>query len=150
MDKFSVLVDTIKYMKELKKRLEVLEEQNKRIKLESSVVLTKPDHCNDDDERNESVVDSIFQVEAEVLGKYMLIRIQCKEHKGLLVKIMVEIQRFQLCVVNSSVLPFGDSILDITIIAQVVTVSITIFILTDLFLNIIKVFYSRLFSNIFA
>ncbi|RHN74161.1 putative transcription factor bHLH family [Medicago truncatula] len=123
MDKFSVLVDTIKYMKELKKRLEVLEEQNKRIKTESHVILTKPDLCSEDDsssfdEHNESVVGSIFQVEAKVLGKYMLIRIQCKEYKGLLVKIMVEIQRFQLCIVNSSVLPFGDSIFDITIIAQ--------------------------------
>jgi hypothetical protein len=35
-------------MKELKKRLEVLEEQNKRIKTESHVVLTKPDLCSDE------------------------------------------------------------------------------------------------------
>jgi len=129
MDKFSVLVDTIKYMKELKKRLEVLEEQNKKINSESPMVVTKPDLCSDGDsssfdEHIESVVGSIFQVEAKVLGKYMLIRIQCKDHKGFLVKIMVEIQRFQLCVVNNSVLPFGDSLLDITIIAQVETIAL--------------------------
>jgi len=34
---------------------------------------------------------------------------------------MVEIQRYQPFVVNSSVLPFGDSTLDITIIAQAAT-----------------------------
>ncbi|KEH30289.1 putative transcription factor bHLH family [Medicago truncatula] len=119
MDKLSVLVDTIKYMKELKNRLEVVEEQNKK-KNKSS---TKPCLCSDEDSSScddsvECVVGSPFQVEARVLGKQMLIRIQCQEHKGLLVKIMVEIQRYQLFVVNSSVLPFGESTLDITIIAQ--------------------------------
>lgn len=123
MDKLSVLVDTIKYMKELKNRLEVVEEQNKKAKKKSS---TKPCLCSDEDSSScddsvECVVGSPFQVEARVLGKQVLIRFQCKEHKGLLVKIMVEIQKFQLFVVNNSVLPFGDSTLDITIIAQVAT-----------------------------
>ena len=120
MDKLSVLIDTIKYMKELKNDLE---EQNKKQKKKSS---TKPCLCSDEDsssceDSNESIVGSPFQVEARVLGKKMLIRIQCQEHRGLLVKIIVEIQRFQLFVVNSSVLPFGDSTFDITIIAQVVS-----------------------------
>ncbi|RHN61128.1 putative transcription factor bHLH family [Medicago truncatula] len=120
MDKLSVLIDTIKYMKELKNRLEDVEEQNKKTKKKSS---TKPCLCSDEDSSScedniECVVGSPFQVEARVLGKQVLIRIQCKEHKGLLVKIMVEIQKFQLFVVNNSVLPFGDSTLDITIIAQ--------------------------------
>ncbi|KEH26198.1 basic helix loop helix (bHLH) DNA-binding family protein [Medicago truncatula] len=123
VDKYSVLVDTIKYLKELKKRLIILEEQNEKTKIESPIILTKPGLCNNDnssscDESIDCVVDLPFQVEARILGKYMLIRIQCQEHIGLLVKIMVEIQRFKLFVVNNSVLPFGDSILDITIIAQ--------------------------------
>jgi len=123
MDKLSVLIDTIKYMKELKNRLEVVEEQNRKTKKKSS---TKPCLCSDEDSSScedniECVVGSPFQVEAKVLGKQVLIRFQCKEHKGLLVKIMVEIQKFQLFVVNSSVLPFGDSTLDITIVAQVAT-----------------------------
>ena len=129
MDKYSVLLDTIKYLKELKKRLIVLEDQNEKTKTESSVVLTKVGLNNDDnslscDESNDCVVGLPFQVEARVLEKYMLIRIQCQEHKGFLVKIMVEIERFQLFIVNNSVLPFGDYILDITIIAQVQTISL--------------------------
>ncbi|KEH30307.1 putative transcription factor bHLH family [Medicago truncatula] len=120
MDKLSILFDTIKYMKELKNRLEVVEEQNKKTKESSS---TKPCLCSNEDSSScddsvECVIGSTFQVEARVLGKQMLIRIQCQEHRGLLVKIMVEIQKYQLFVVNSSVIPFGDSILDITIIAQ--------------------------------
>jgi len=101
-----------------------LEDQNEKTKIESSVFLTKPSLCSDDnssscDESIDCVFGLPFQVEAKILEKYMLIRIQCQEHKGLLVKIMVEIQRFQLFVVNYSVLTFGDSMLDITIIAQV-------------------------------
>ncbi|CAJ2635214.1 unnamed protein product [Trifolium pratense] len=128
MDKASVLTDSIKYMKELKQRLEVLEEQNKKKKAESVVVINKQDLCISDDNSScdESIEgadidanESVLQVDARVSGKEMLIRIHCKKHKGLLVKIMVEIQRFELFVVNSSVLPFGNSILNITIIAQV-------------------------------
>ncbi|XP_045831939.1 transcription factor bHLH18-like [Trifolium pratense] len=128
MDKASVLTDSIKYMKELKQRLEVLEEQNKKTEAESVVVINKQDLCIGDDNSScdESIEgadvdanESVLQVEARVSGKEMLIRIHCKKHKGFLVKIMAEIQSFELFVVNSSVLPFGNSILNITIIAQV-------------------------------
>jgi len=127
MDKASVLAESIIYVKELKERLEVLEEQNKRTKVESVVVLKKPDLPIDDDDDDdnsscdesiEGATDSSVQVQARVSGKEMLIRIHCQKHKGILVKVMAEIQSFQLFAVNSSVLPFGDSI-DITIIAQV-------------------------------
>jgi len=128
MDKASVLAESIIYVKELKERLEVLEEQNKKTKTESVVVLNKPDlgiTINDDaddnsscDESTEGATGSSLQVQARVSGKEMLIRIHCQKHKGILVKVMAEIQSFQLFAVNSSVLPFGDSI-DITIIAQV-------------------------------
>lgn len=127
MDKASVLADAIKYVKELKERVVVLEEQSKKTKAESVVVVTKPENCSDDDcsSCDESVEaaggseSSLFQAEARVSGKEMLIRIHCQKQKGLLVKIMAEIQTLHLFVINSSVLPFGDSILDITIIAQV-------------------------------
>jgi len=58
-------------------------------------------------------------VEAKIMGKDVLIRIQCQKQKTFLLNILVEIQKLHLFVVNSSVLAVGDSILDITIIAQV-------------------------------
>ncbi|XP_058734902.1 transcription factor bHLH18-like [Vicia villosa] len=127
MDKASVLAESIKYVKELKERLEVLEERNKKTKEESAVVLNKPDICSDEDNSScdENIEDagggdneSLLQVEARELGKEMLIRIHCKKKKGVLVKVMEEIQSLELFVVNNSVLPLGDSVLDITIIAQ--------------------------------
>ncbi|CAI8609426.1 unnamed protein product [Vicia faba] len=128
MDKASVLAESIKYVKELKDRLEVLEEQDKKTNAETAVVMNKPDLCSDEDNsschENVEVAgggdsESLLQVEARVSGKEMLIRIQCKKKKGVLVKMMGEIQSCELFVVNSNVLPFGDSVLDITIIAQI-------------------------------
>ncbi|XP_061366058.1 transcription factor bHLH18-like [Gastrolobium bilobum] len=125
MDKASVLGDAIKYVKELKERLAVLEEQGKKTRVESVMVLNKPELSGDDDSSScdESVdaagaTESLLQVEARVSGQEMLIRIHSQKQKGLLVKILAEIQNLHLFVINSNVLPFGKSIIDITIIAQ--------------------------------
>ncbi|ESW27773.1 hypothetical protein PHAVU_003G231000 [Phaseolus vulgaris] len=125
MDKASVLGDAIKYVKDLKERLAVLEEQSKKTRGESVVVLNKPDLSGDDDSSScdesidaDSVSDSLFELESRVSGKEMLLRIHCRKQKGLLVKLLAEIQRNNLFVINSSILPFGDSIIDITVVAQ--------------------------------
>ncbi|KAK7386330.1 hypothetical protein VNO78_26490 [Psophocarpus tetragonolobus] len=127
MDKASVLGDAIEYVKELKERLAVLEEQRKKTKEESVVILNKPDLSGDGDDDSsscdesidaDSVRDSLFEVESRVSGKEMLLRIHCQKQKGLLVKLLAEIQSYHLFVINSSILPFGDSIIDITIVAQ--------------------------------
>ncbi|XP_027348493.1 transcription factor bHLH18-like [Abrus precatorius] len=125
MDKASVLGDAIKYVKELKERLAVLEEQSKKTRAESVVVVNKPELSGDDDSSScDESIDAdggselLFQVEVRVSGQEMLLRIHCQKQKGLLVKILAQIQTYHLLVVNSSVLPFGDSILDITIVAQ--------------------------------
>jgi len=126
MDKASVLGDAIKYVKGLKERLAVLEEQSKKTREESVVVLNKPDLSGDDDSSScdesidaDNVSHSLFEMESRVSGKEMLLRIHCQKQKGLLVKLLAEIQRNNLSVINSSILPFGDSILDITVVAQV-------------------------------
>jgi len=92
--------------------LENLEEEGKNTK----EVSNKPDHCCE----TESVGDgSAIKVEVKVSGKKMLIRIHCQKYDGLLVKIITEIQSYQLIVVNNRLLAFGDSFHDITIIAEV-------------------------------
>ena len=95
----------------------ILEEEGKNTKEDKSMVVSdKPDHYCE----TESVGDgTAIKVEAKVSGKKMLIRIHCKKHDGLLVKVITEIQRFQLLVINNRILAFGDSFHDITIIAEV-------------------------------
>ncbi|CAK8562589.1 unnamed protein product [Lathyrus sativus] len=134
MDKASILAETIKYVKELKERLEILETKGKKPKADQSTVTPSPikpevynnKHCSSSDESTETETavegtstESLFKMEARVLEQHMLIRIHCQKHKGFLVKIIAEIQSFELFVVNNSVLAFGDSILDITIIAEI-------------------------------
>ncbi|KEH16287.1 basic helix loop helix (bHLH) DNA-binding family protein, partial [Medicago truncatula] len=116
-DKASVLADTIKHIKELKERLAILEEVGKNTKEDQSMmVCNKPDHCCE----TESVGDgTAIKVAAKVSGKKMLIRIHCQKHDGLLVKVITEIQSFQLLVVNNRILAFGDSFHDITVIAEI-------------------------------
>ncbi|KAF7809979.1 transcription factor bHLH18-like [Senna tora] len=128
MDKASVLGDAIKYVKEMKEKLTMLEEQNKKRRvMESVVTVKKSPICGGDDDSSsseENVIngvgeaESLPEVEVRVSDKDVLLRIHCQKHKGILVKILAEIQNLDLFVVNSSVLPFGDSNIDVTIIAQ--------------------------------
>lgn len=117
MDKASVLGDAIKYLKQLQERLKVLEEHNKNGPVVESLVMdNKPGviHESWSDDGSESV----SHVDARVLDKDVLIRILCQKQKGVLVKLLEEIQKLHLFVVTSNVLPFGDSI-NITIVAKV-------------------------------
>ncbi|MED6167689.1 hypothetical protein PIB30_005316 [Stylosanthes scabra] len=130
MDKATVLGDAIKYVKELQSRLKVLEEeeQNKKREVNSVLVVKKPHPVRSSEDADSSTCDddsleaaAVAHVEARVAAseKEVLLRIHCKKQKGIFVKLLSEIQRLHLFVVHSSVLPFGDSLLDITIVAQI-------------------------------
>ncbi|KAF3439132.1 hypothetical protein FNV43_RR17407 [Rhamnella rubrinervis] len=132
LDKASVLGDTIKYLKELQERVQLLEEQTKKKTVESVVFLKKSQlissttgtdvddssSCDENSDHGSSDHRSLPEIEAKVSEKDILIRIHCEKQKGVVLKILILIQKLQLNVVNTSVLQFGNSILDITIIAQ--------------------------------
>lgn len=59
------------------------------------------------------------EVKVRVLQKEVLIIIHCEKHKGIMLKILSQLENVNLSIVNSSVLRFGKSTLDITIVAQV-------------------------------
>ncbi|XP_044499657.1 transcription factor bHLH18-like [Mangifera indica] len=124
MDKASVLGDAIKYVKELQERVKVLEEQTKKKTVES-VVFVKKSQVSSEDEISSSgenfggIPDAVLpEIEARASDKDVLIRIHFENKKGFLPKMLTEIENLHLSIVNSSVLPFGNSTLDITIIAQ--------------------------------
>lgn len=134
MDKASVLGDAIKYVKQLQESVKVLEEQTKKRTVESVVFVKKSQLVSYDDDTSScdenfdrrSSDESLPEIEARVSEKDVLIRIHCENQKGFVVKILSEIEKLQLSVANSSVLPFGKSTLDITIIAQVCNFTCTI------------------------
>ncbi|KAI4327283.1 hypothetical protein L6164_019763 [Bauhinia variegata] len=127
MDKASVLGDAIKYVKQLQEHVKLLEEQTKRRSIES-VVFVKKSHLSTDEDISDTSSNScndpckwnrsLPEVEARVSENDVLIRIHCAKQKGLLINILREIDNLNLSVINTSVLPFGTSILDITIVAQ--------------------------------
>ncbi|KAL9237674.1 hypothetical protein vseg_012195 [Gypsophila vaccaria] len=66
-----------------------------------------------------SVPYPLPQVEVKVSNKTLLIRLHCENKKGILPKIFSEVENYDLTVVNSSVMVFGTSALDITIVAEI-------------------------------
>lgn len=136
MDKVSVLGEAIRYVKELKEKVKVMEEQGKRKSQESVMRGKKSQVCAAADEDvsdtssnscefgNSDVPSSktnmsLPEIEARVSKKNVLIRILCEKEKVMLVNIFREIEKLHLSVINSSALSFGSSVLDTTIVAEV-------------------------------
>ncbi|KAJ9170489.1 hypothetical protein P3X46_018594 [Hevea brasiliensis] len=124
MDKASVLGDAIKYLKNLQERVKTLEEQAAKKTMESVVFVKKSQVYVDDEssstnEKSDGCSDQpLPEIEARVSDKDVLIRVHCEKQKGCLLKILSELEKLHLNVINSSVLPFGNSTLDVTFVAQ--------------------------------
>ncbi|RZR83822.1 hypothetical protein BHM03_00010533 [Ensete ventricosum] len=116
----------LRYVKELQERVKALEEQNMERTVESVVLVTKAQLSADDDGGSSS--DENFdgqpwqkpfpEIEAKVSGKMVLVRIHCEIRKGVLVKILSEIEHLNLTITNTNVMPFLGSSINITVAAQ--------------------------------
>ncbi|KAL8060811.1 hypothetical protein ABFX02_02G049200 [Erythranthe guttata] len=128
MDKASVLGDAIKYLKQLQDKVKILEEQqnNNKRKVESSAVFVKKhklDHAlSDESIFGTTTIDDqsliIPEIETRLCNKDVLIHIHCEKKKGVLEKTVIEVEKLNLSVVNTSVITFGDSALNISLVAQ--------------------------------
>ncbi|KAE8715762.1 Transcription factor bHLH18 [Hibiscus syriacus] len=123
-DKASVLGDAIKYLKQLKEKVTILEEQAAKKTVESVIFVKKTQICVDDetsssDENFKSQFNKPFpEIEARVSDKDVLIRIHCENRKGFISNIINQVEKLHLSELNTKVLPFGQATLDITIVAQ--------------------------------
>jgi hypothetical protein len=129
MDKASVLDDAIKYVKKLRERLNLLEQQTPKDTVQSVVYVNKSPLSSEDDKTSsienssKASVDDKFglltpEIEARVVGRNVLVRIHCEKKKGLLVKCLSELEKLQLTVANASILSFSETALDLTLSAQ--------------------------------
>ncbi|CAM8944460.1 unnamed protein product [Rhodiola kirilowii] len=129
-DKSSVLADAIKYLKQLQERVKILEDQTNS-KIVESVVLVKRSQLVIIDAKNKPFSNEIsmeggldeyqelLEIEARVCNKDVLIRVHCDNKKGVIEKILGEMSKLHfMSVVNTSVLAFGTSAFDVTIVAQ--------------------------------
>lgn len=120
MDKASVLGDAIKYMKQLQEKVKTLEEQTKKRSIESVVFVKRYEVMNNSSSTATTISESSLpEIEARFSDKDVLISIHCDKRKGVLERCLVEIEKLNLSVVNTSFMSFGDSALNITVIAQV-------------------------------
>ncbi|XP_039141878.1 transcription factor bHLH18-like [Dioscorea cayenensis subsp. rotundata] len=124
-DKDSLLGNTVNYIKELQSKVKALEQAIETPTESALLVNKKPPlmdmnensmFLNESSSRSEQVP---LKIEAKLNGKSVILNIQCENHKGLIVKAMLEIEKLPMTITNTSILPFGDSLLDIVIMAQV-------------------------------
>ncbi|XP_039155226.1 transcription factor bHLH25-like [Eucalyptus grandis] len=128
LDKASVLGDTIKYLKQLEERVKILEEEVATRTVESVIFAKKPSlqrgdgvicFSSDGKSYDPLIEQQLPEVEAQVSGKNVLIKVQCEKHKGCIKELMKQMEDMNLTTLNISVLAFGSSLLDIIIMAQI-------------------------------
>ncbi|KAL5219423.1 hypothetical protein ABZP36_020107 [Zizania latifolia] len=127
IDKISLLGSTIDYVKQLEEKVKSLEEQGTRrtgepiTVFESKCRITADDGGGAGPSGSASVADdgSTPTVEASIHGSTFLLKICRKERRGLLVMVLSELEKQGLSIINTSVVPFTDSCLNITITATI-------------------------------
>lgn len=130
MDKASILREAIKHITQLQEKVESLEKK---------VTTTK--RCNDvvkSCSSNQSLFSTVSLplIEARMCHSEVLINIhESERRKGVMEKVVGEIEKQHLSVVSCSFLPFGAAHLNITIIAEVPFFFFFIFIFVSKFLR---------------
>ncbi|OIW09057.1 hypothetical protein TanjilG_16284 [Lupinus angustifolius] len=126
-DKVSILHEAINYVKQLQERVSELEKVNNKGYNESIIFINKIEIFGDEngtfsetssEDCCRPIIELLPDVEARVFGNEVVIEIHCDKENGIEYQILEQLQNFHLSVTGSSVLPFGNSTLGITIIAQ--------------------------------
>lgn len=126
LDKASIIGGAIKYIKQLEGHANKLEEEVGE-KPEEAILSVKRFWLSGEDDASTPSDDNfeycssnhLFPVmEVRVCDSNVLLRIHCDKHNGCIAKVYTEMQKLRLIILNSSVMPFGQSNLAITITAQ--------------------------------
>ncbi|XP_057757492.1 transcription factor NAI1-like [Arachis stenosperma] len=134
MDKAHIIRESLSYIKVLQDRVKELENQIKDRRVDSAIFIGRSqDSLSTDkstisceitsDNNNGGGVfnESSLEIEAKVMEKEVLIRIQCEKQKNniIMLKIHAFLDKLHLSIASNSVIPFGTSTLVIiTIVAE--------------------------------
>ncbi|CAN6240157.1 unnamed protein product [Urochloa humidicola] len=124
-DKATILGDAVRYVKELQEKLRALEADGSNGGRRSLVVLAKkPRVATPDDEdavlpAYDSAANDNAEIDAEISGDNVMVRIRCKDAKGVIVRLLTEVEGLHLSIVDTNVMPFVACTLVINIMAKV-------------------------------
>ncbi|CAL4897456.1 unnamed protein product [Urochloa decumbens] len=127
MDKATILGDAVKHVRELQGKVKTLEEDGahsaggRNRSIQSAVLVKKPCHLPED-EATASGGDGgqqLPEIEARLSEKSVLLRIHCYNARGLLVRVISEVEQMRLSITHTNVMPFLASTAIITITAKV-------------------------------
>ncbi|RCV19642.1 hypothetical protein SETIT_3G401700v2 [Setaria italica] len=130
MDKATILGDAVKYVRKLQEKVKTLEEDGAHSAggsssmVQSAVLVKKPCHLQPEDE---AIMASggggdggqLPEIEARLSEKSVLVRIHCRNARGLLVRVISEVEKMHLSITHTNVMPFPASTAIITITAKV-------------------------------
>jgi hypothetical protein len=107
-------------VKNLEEKVKAMGEQGPRRPSESMVFDSK---CHISAADNDAAgpgsgYSSPAAIEASIRGNMALLNICCKERRGVLVMVLSELENQGLSIINTNVVPFPDSCLNITITAK--------------------------------
>ncbi|TVU48815.1 hypothetical protein EJB05_00091, partial [Eragrostis curvula] len=124
MDKATILGDAVKYVREMQDKLKTLEKDgagNSRIH-QPAVLVKKLCRVPDDEgtasASNGGGLQPSPEIEVRLSDKSVLLRINCDNAKGLLVKVLSEVEKMGLSITHTNVMPFPASAAIITITAK--------------------------------
>ncbi|KAL0450110.1 UNVERIFIED_CONTAM: Transcription factor [Sesamum latifolium] len=131
MDKTSVLGDAINYLNLLQERVKTLEKQATKETMESVVLVKKSQIMEDSglsDEKDECSKEQplLAEIEAKSCNNQIVFRIQCAKLKGVVARLLDQVEKLNLTVINSIVMTLGNHAFDITIVAEVCNFHIVI------------------------
>lgn len=127
MDKATILGDAVKYVRELQDKVKTMEDDDSAAAtittIRSAVLVSKKIKADDDDDEEEDAGESshggLPEIEVRVSDeKTVLVRIHCKNARGLLVRVLAEVEELRLAITHTSVMPFPADTAIITITAK--------------------------------
>ena len=128
MDKATILGDAVKYVRELQEKVKTLEEDGAHSaggsSIQSAVLVKKPCHLRDDEAMAISNKGGgaggvqLPEIEARLSERSVLLRIHCYNARGLLVRVLSEVEQMHLSITHTNVMPFPASTAIITITAK--------------------------------
>uniref|UniRef100_A0ACD5ZZZ0 Uncharacterized protein n=1 Tax=Avena sativa TaxID=4498 RepID=A0ACD5ZZZ0_AVESA len=130
MDKATILGDAVKYVRELQEKVKTLEDDDSAAgtttTIRSAVLVNKKKPClglttsSSGETSTDGADGGLPEIEVRVSDeKSVLVRIHCQNTRGLVVRVLAEVEELRLAITHTSVMPFPAATAIITITAKV-------------------------------